>query len=193
MGRTPILGSLIKQGLPWNVLPSYLTALLRVLGFVPALVHIAWAQVALVDANNAPSGHNPAKPWWLGVGAFACVLSLGFIAAVALYIGWLNEHWYGMRPYIAPLVLWQGCACLSAAFAHRPFQTQSTHSYSLLCMGTAALQSAALLIPIVLDQPLDPATHLSLLATVSGLGLLGLAIWMAKLDSRVNHQSDRTT
>ena len=30
MGRTPILGSLIKQALPWNVLPSYLTALLRV-------------------------------------------------------------------------------------------------------------------------------------------------------------------
>ncbi len=30
MGRTPILGSLIKQELPWNVLPSYLTALLRV-------------------------------------------------------------------------------------------------------------------------------------------------------------------
>lgn len=30
MGRTPILGSLIKRGLPWNVLPSYLTALLRV-------------------------------------------------------------------------------------------------------------------------------------------------------------------
>ena len=30
MGRTPILGSLVKQGLPWQVLPSYLTALLRV-------------------------------------------------------------------------------------------------------------------------------------------------------------------
>ncbi|QWD37550.1 nitrite/sulfite reductase [Polynucleobacter paneuropaeus] len=30
MGRTPILGSLIKENLPWNVLPSYLTALLRV-------------------------------------------------------------------------------------------------------------------------------------------------------------------
>ncbi len=30
MGRTPILGSLIKQDLPWEVLPSYLTALLRV-------------------------------------------------------------------------------------------------------------------------------------------------------------------
>lgn len=29
MGRTPILGSLIKQDLPWQVLPSYLTALLR--------------------------------------------------------------------------------------------------------------------------------------------------------------------
>jgi sulfite reductase (NADPH) hemoprotein beta-component len=30
MGRTPILGSLIKQNLPWQLLPSYLTALLRV-------------------------------------------------------------------------------------------------------------------------------------------------------------------
>jgi len=30
MGRTPILGQLIKQGLPWQLLPSYLTALLRV-------------------------------------------------------------------------------------------------------------------------------------------------------------------
>ena len=29
MGRTPILGSLIKQDLPWQLLPSYLTALLR--------------------------------------------------------------------------------------------------------------------------------------------------------------------
>ncbi len=30
IGRTPILGSLIKQDLPWQLLPSYLTALLRV-------------------------------------------------------------------------------------------------------------------------------------------------------------------
>ena len=30
MGRTPILGSLIKQDLPWQFLPSYLTAILRV-------------------------------------------------------------------------------------------------------------------------------------------------------------------
>ena len=30
MGRTPILGSLIKTSLPWQLLPSYLTALLRV-------------------------------------------------------------------------------------------------------------------------------------------------------------------
>lgn len=30
MGRTPILGALIKKDLPWQLLPSYLTALLRV-------------------------------------------------------------------------------------------------------------------------------------------------------------------
>jgi hypothetical protein len=158
---------------------GYLTALLRVLGFVPAVVHMAWAQVALAHGRGQANHH--ATPWWLGLGAFACVMGLGAIAAVALYMGWLNERWIGMWPYIAPLVLWQGSACLSAAFAHRPFQTQSALSYSWLCMGVSALQALALLAPVGLEQPWDAAAHLSAFATVSSLGLLGLTVWMAKL------------
>jgi hypothetical protein len=160
---------------------GYLTALLRVLGFVPAVVHMAWAQVVLAHGGKDASTLNPATPWWLGLGAFVCVLGLGAVAAVALYMGWLDERWSGVWPYIAPLVLWQGTACLSAVFAHRPFQTQSARTYSWLCMGVAALQAVALLTPVGLAQPLDAAAHLSAFATVSGLGLLGLTAWMARL------------
>jgi hypothetical protein len=158
---------------------GYLTALLRVLGFVPAVVHMAWAQVALAHGRDQANHH--ATPWWLGLGAFACVMGLGAVAAVALYMGWLDERWSGLWPYIAPLVLWQGSACLSAAFSHRPFQAQSARHYSWLCMGVAALQAVALLAPLALAEPLDAMAHLSAFATVSGLGLLGLTVWMAKL------------
>ena len=109
------------------------------------------------------------------------MLGLGAIAAVALYMGWLDNRWSGVWPYIAPLVLWQGSACLSAAFAHRPFQTQSARSYSWLCMGVAALQAVALLVPLALADSLEATAHLSAFATVSGLGLLGLTVWMARL------------
>jgi uncharacterized membrane protein YadS len=160
---------------------GYLTALLRVLGFIPAVVHMAWAQVALTHADKDSAGHNLAIPWWLGGGAFVCVLGLGAAAAVALYMGWLDARWSGVLPYIAPLVLWQGSACLSASFAHRPFQTQSARTYSWLCMGVAALQAVALLAPVGLDQPLNAAMHLSVFSSISSLGLLGLTVWMARL------------
>jgi uncharacterized membrane protein YqaE (UPF0057 family) len=154
---------------------GWMSALLRVLGFVPAVVHMAWAQVVLAK------GQERANPWWLGLAAFACVIGLGFSCALALYLGWLAPHWQGVWPYIAPLVLWQGSACLSAAFSHRPFQTQSARAYSWLCISVATLQAITLLAPMGLGTPLDAAAHLSSFATVSSLGLLGLTIWIAKL------------
>ena len=158
---------------------GYLTALLRVLGFVPAVVHMAWAQVAL--AQNSVRGNHLATPGWLGLSAFACVVGLGAVAALALHMSWLDERWSGLWPYIVPLVLWQGSACLSAAFSHRPFQTKAAGSYSWLCMGVAALQAVALLAPLVLVRSLDIASHLLTFVTFSGFGLLGLTAWMARL------------
>jgi len=100
---------------------------------------------------------------------------------VALYLGWLDPRWHGVWPYIAPLVLWQGCACLSAAFSHRPFQTQSASVYSWACMALGVLQAAALLIPMGFAQPIDAVQHMAAFALVSSLGLLGLTVWMARL------------
>jgi uncharacterized membrane protein YqaE (UPF0057 family) len=154
---------------------GWMSALLRVLGFLPAVVHMAWAQVALSQ------GHQNKNPWWLGLAAFACVIVLGVSCAVALYLEWLDPRWSGVWPYIAPLVLWQGCACLSAAFSHRPFQTQSASAYSWACMMLGVLQAVALLAPMGFAQPLDAQQHMTAFAFVSSLGLLGLTVWMARL------------
>ena len=156
---------------------GWMTALLRVLGFLPAVVHMAWAQVMLAKPQDA----SRASPWWLGLAAFVCVILLGFACATALYAQWLDARWNGVWAYIAPLVLWQGCACLSAAFSHRPFQTQSAVTYSWVCMSLALAQGLVLVAPLVIEMPISATEHVSSFALVSSLGLLGLTAWMAKL------------
>jgi uncharacterized membrane protein YqaE (UPF0057 family) len=161
---------------------GWMSALLRVLGFLPAVVHMAWAQVALVQGKPNHQAHTVwASPWWLGLGAFACVIVLGLSCAVALQQEWLDRRWIGVWHYIAPLVFWQGSACFSAAFSHRPFQTRSAHTYSWACIAIGLLQAAVLLAPTVLTQAIDPVQHMTAFAAFSSLGLLGLAAWMARL------------
>ena len=161
---------------------GWMSALLRVLGFLPAVVHMAWAQVALAQGPQSNTTHTAwASPWWLGIAAFACVIVLGLSCAIALYQEWLDPRWSGVWPYIAPLVLWQGSACLSAAFSHRPFQTQSANAYSWGCMALGVLQALVLLAPMGLAQHIDGVQHMAAFALISGLGLLGLTVWMARL------------
>jgi hypothetical protein len=78
-------------------------------------------------------------------------------------------------------VVWQGSACLSAAFSHRPFQTQSASAYSWACMALGLLQALLLFAPMGLTQPIDAAQHIAAFALISSLGLLGLTFWMARL------------
>jgi hypothetical protein len=168
---------LVWQRLYGSQETGWMTALLRVLGFLPAVVHMAWAQVMLAK----PQTTSRASPWWLGLSAFVCVILLGIACATALYEQWLDARWSGVWAYIAPIVLWQGCACLSAAFSHRPFQTQSATMYSWLCMGLALAQGLLLLAPLVFGVPLSAAEHVSGFALLSSLGLLAITAWMAKL------------
>jgi hypothetical protein len=160
---------------------GWMSALLRVLGFLPAVVHMAWAQVALAQGSQTKTHTTPASPWWLGIGAFACVIAVGLSCAVALYQEWLDPRWSGVWAYIAPLVLWQGSACLMAAFSHRPFQTQSASAYSWACMALGVLQAVVLLVPMGLAQPISADQHMAAFALVSSVGLLGLTMWMARL------------
>ena len=162
---------------------GWMSALLRVLGFLPAVVHMAWAQVALAQghAQVAPRASASATPWWLGLGAFVVVMALGVACAAALEEAWLSAQWAGVWHYIAPLVLWQGCACLSAAFSHRPFQTRSASAYSWACIGLALLQALVLLAPITWGSAWSAEQHMWFFAALSSMGLLMLAAWMARL------------
>jgi uncharacterized membrane protein YqaE (UPF0057 family) len=178
---------------------GWMTALLRVLGFVPAVVHMAWAQVVLAQGSHekqdiethasrpstnllptAGTRHHKGAVW-LGLSALSAVVVLGGVCALALNHQWLDPRWEGVWAYIVPLVLWQGCACLSAAFSHRPFQAHAAARYSWACMGLTVLQAVVLLAPLGFAQPIDAAQHMLTFALVSSLGLVGLTAWMARL------------
>ena len=161
---------------------GWMMALLRVLGFLPALVHMAWAQVALAQGNSIHTHiRGWYNPWRLGLAAFGCVIALGVSCAATLSQEWLDLRWQGVWHYIAPLVLWQGCACLSAAFSHRPFQTQTTRHYSWTCIGLGLVQAIVLLLPTVWHLQIDAEQHMAAFALTSSVGLLGLTVWMARL------------
>ncbi len=162
---------------------GWMSALLRVLGFVPALVHVAWAQVALAQGTEYAKANRGVQPLWIGLGAFACVIVLGLLWALALHQEWLDPKWDGVLPYIVPLVLWQGSACLSAAFSYRPFQAQFISIYSLGCIALGVLQTVVLIAPTGLGKLIEPDQHIAAFTLVSSFGLMGLAIWMASLKS----------
>jgi hypothetical protein len=141
---------------------------------------MAWAQVALAQGAHTRQAAW-AKPGWLGLGAFACVALLGLACAAALHLGWLSPKWSGVWHYIAPLVVWQGSACVSAAFSHRPFQTQAAQKYSWACMGLATVQGLVLIVPIGISSSIDPTKHMNAFSLVSVIGLTLLTLWKSRL------------
>lgn len=150
---------------------SYLAVLLRLFGFLPAIVHAAWAQVLLAQAR-------PSRLRSLGVGLGAALLTglIGLIGTTLLQATPLAPTWHGLVPYILPMVLWQGSACIFAALSHRPFQQGQARHYSLLTIGFNAVQFTVLLAPV----GWTPQVHLWWLTGLCTAGLLLLSAWMAK-------------
>ena len=188
---------------------GWLTALLRVLGFVPALVHMAWAQVVLAQGEATPPTHTtalgaaspgvvpgvaadapqphtrarhaPRMAWLMGLGAAACVAALAGGCALALDGEWLDARWSGVLAYLLPVAVWQAAACVLAAFSHRPFQTQAAVRYSWACIALTGVQALVLWWPVVIGTSIDATQHITAFASVSGLGLLALSVWLARL------------
>ena len=154
---------------------GWMAAPLRVMGFVPAVVHMAWAQVLLAQPQYART-----NPLFVGLAGFASVALIGAGCAVALEFGWLGEQWQGVWTYLLPLVVWQGSACVASAFSHLPFQNNNARRYSWICIGIAGLQGSLLSTPIMLGvwQPAD--SFMTWFAAVSCVGLIGLSIWLCQ-------------
>ena len=157
---------------------GWLLAALRVLSFIPALVHTAWAQVVLGSASAVRL-----RPVHVAWSASALVLGVGALAQTALALSWLDPRWQGLSGYVWPLAAWQMAACFLAAYAHWPFQKGLAVAYSWLCIAI----HLGLIALCVLMPWLSQATasqHLSVIAAYMALGLGGLTLWVVLSPSR---------
>jgi hypothetical protein len=128
---------------------GYLLVLLRVYGFVPALVHTAWAQVLL--SKGEPRTHASLT---IGAACSAVVLALGALVHAALALGWLAPEWAALQRYIWPLAVWQMAACLFGCLSHVPFLAGRARAYSLQCIGVDVMLIGLLVIaPLVHLEP----------------------------------------
>lgn len=153
-----------------------LLILLRVMGFVPALISTAWAQVVM----SRPEAQRPSS--WLaalaGAGSVALVASA---TGWALQAHWLSPAWAALQHYLWPLALWQAGACLIAAVSHRPFRHGRARTYTLQCLAMNTVQALLLVLPPWLGWGLQ--AHLWALSGFLCIALSLQALWAARLPS----------
>jgi len=156
---------------------GWMVAPLRVMGFLPAVIHMSWVQVLIAQPQ-----HSRNNSLWVGLGGFIIVVILVAIGALGIEISWFSSHWQGALLYFLPLALWQGCACISAAYSHRPFESRVASKYSWICITISIMQGCMLLVPFISPSLILSATdHIWLFSVTSGLGLLATAYWLANL------------
>lgn len=151
-----------------------LLILLRVMGFIPALVSTAWAQVAL----SRPQAQRPSSALAALAGAMA-VGAVAVLVQMSLQAGWLSGNWSGLHHYLWPVALWQMAASVMAAASHRPFQHRRAARYTHQCLAMNAGQALLLLLPPMLGWPLTH--HLWALAGLLCVALSLQALWAARL------------
>ena len=167
------------QALYGTVEAGMLLVLLRVFGFIPGLVHSAWAQVVMSEgaAQRRTSLH---------MAALACVViaAIALVVDAALHWGWLQASWQGLDAYLWPLACWQMAACAMAAHAHLPFAHGRAVRFSWQCIGMNGALLALLLLPLLLPligtalpTGLTAHQHLLLLS-----GFMTLALLIQTLD-----------
>ena len=154
---------------------GYLAVLLRLLGFVPTLIHAAWAQVLL-----AQGARRNASPLGVGLAGAGATGALGLACVMAVQMQWFTAEWAGMLPIVLPLVLWQAGACLLAACSHLPFQQGRASAFSYAAIGFDALQLLVLCAPLALGYTIAPAGHAWWLGGTSAAALLGLSLWLSR-------------
>jgi uncharacterized membrane protein YqaE (UPF0057 family) len=159
-----------------------LLVLLRVFGFIPGLVHSAWAQVVMSEGSAQCRASLR-----MAVLASAVIALMALAIQAALQLGWLQASWQGLNAYLWPLACWQMAACVMAAHAHLPFAQGRATRFSWQCIGMNAALLALLCLPL-LGLPLGLAgsaqQHLLLVS-----GFMTLALLAQTLDHGLRRQS----
>lgn len=148
-----------------------LLVLLRLTGFVPALVHTAWAQVAL-----ARSLDHPGLAKQITGAAGLLLVMMAAAVAVADHLDWLGPGWQGLSALLLPVLAWQTGAVLLASLAHRPFQTGRASAWS---WGNIALNGG--LVALVSAPTLPALAHLQWVGYGAAAGHLWLWLWLRRL------------
>ncbi len=151
-----------------------LLLLLRVTGFIPALVSTAWAQVVL----SRPKALRPSSALAALVGATSVAL-VCLATGLALQADWLSSAWAPLAHYLWPVALWQIGASLIAAVSHRPFRHGQAIRYTHQCMGINAVQALLLVVPPLLGWSLQ--SHLWALAGFLAVALALQSVWATSL------------
>ena len=154
---------------------GWLAAPLRVMGFIPAVIHMAWAQVLLTQQQKPLINST-----FVGLAGFSFVAFIGVSSFLALNLGLISHNWHGVKNYLWMLVLWQGCACMNAAFSHLPFQTKQSVSYSLTCIVITIPQFLILIVPVFLNYELSPHLLFKIFVITSSFGYLLLLLVILK-------------
>lgn len=166
------VGALTLLAVHWQALhgsaaAGHLLVLLRLAGFVPALVHAAWSQVAL--ARNA---HTPVRALTAAVAGWVLLALLGLGLLGADQAGLLGPGWQGLSTLALPVLVWQAGATALACLAHRPLQTGRARAWSWTNIGLNLWLAGWVLLP-----QLPAAQHLQWLAYSAAAGQALLALY----------------
>jgi hypothetical protein len=107
----------------------------------------------------------------VGLAGFSFVALIGASCFVALNVGWISYDWQGVKTYLLMLVMWQGFACMTAAYSHRPFQANESNGYSFTCISVSIAQFLVLVVPVTFNFQPTPHLFFSWFAIVSVCGL----------------------
>ena len=99
-------------------------------------------------------------------------------------VGLLDIKWQGLTPYLLPIVIWQGCSCIAAAYSYLPFHMQKARYYSFICIGGSIIQGLNLLAPIWIFERLSGMLHMYWYAISYSIVLLTISWIISKTHSK---------
>lgn len=158
---------------------SWLLMLMRLLGFIPSLVHTAWQQVVLASPDQ-----KQIRSLWVALVSAALVMLASLVITLSLHADWLPERWQGLQDYILPVALWQASACLVMTFSYLGFSRGRAVLFAWVGIGAHFLCLIALLLPLALRLPLQAVEHFWWITGVFSSLALMTSVALVKVHAR---------
>lgn len=153
---------------------GWLLTLMRLMGFIPSLVHTAWQQVVLANPEQKQM-----RGLWVAMASSGIVVCLGLLINGLVHWSILPTRWHGLTDYWLPMVIWHMGGCWAATFGHLSFAKGLAIKFSKLGI-TNQLIGIGILITPWLGLSLGPVVHIHILATVNTVMTLILCALLLK-------------